>query len=48
MAHALSWQLLLDKASELIEESEPIFREAKNQLEMNKMRDQSRSQPYIS
>ncbi|MCK5587960.1 MAG: PAC2 family protein [Candidatus Lokiarchaeota archaeon] len=40
-----SLTLVLD---DLIEESEPIFREAKNQLEMNKMRDQSRSQPYIS
>lgn len=33
---------------ELIEEIEPIFREAKNQLDMDKMRDRTRDQPYIS
>ncbi len=33
---------------ELIKEIEPVFREAKNQLDMEKMRDRSRDQPYIS
>jgi proteasome assembly chaperone (PAC2) family protein len=33
---------------ELIEKIEPVFREAKNQLDMNRMRDRSRDQPYIS
>ncbi len=35
----------LDK---LIKEIEPVFREAKNQLDMEKMRDRTRDQPYIS
>ncbi|MFX1519097.1 MAG: PAC2 family protein [Promethearchaeota archaeon] len=33
---------------ELIKEIEPVFREAKDQLDMNKMRDRSRDQHYIS
>ncbi len=33
---------------ELIKEIEPVYREAKNKLDMDKMRDRTRDQPYIS
>ncbi len=40
--------LLTPFLDKLIEEIEPQFKEAKEQLDMDKIRDQSRDQPYIS